>query len=292
MPSWVKKLQERSSVQTRDDLQFTVKYRVWSSLRNHGPFGINTLFGIQTGIGIGSAYSFGTDTALQTTRCSKISIDLIEDLGTYHATTNPNGGTLWDVTVEYTTKGSEEQQNPLDKPPEVSFEFDNFTRAVTQTWDGTPILNSAAKEFNPPIEIDDSRPVLRIRRNEASFNPSIAIQYQNAVNSDSFYGVDPRVAKILKIGGNYRKEVLYTYWEVEYVISFNRDTWDLRPLSRGFYSLAPGGGWERAKDESGKDTEEPVLLSQAGLVTTTPYWHQFQVYQPLPFAPLNLPQVF
>lgn len=147
---------------------------------------------------------------------------------------------LWEVRVEYDSTQEEESESPFDKPPEVSWDFAQFTRVAYKDRDGKAILNSAGQYFDPPIEIDDSRPVLTVVRNEPSYNPSLAYQYRDAVNSDAFYGAPPGTAKVVKITGASAVENDIPFWRVTYEFSFNPDGWQPSILDQGRYAKIGG----------------------------------------------------
>src|SRR5262249_46326548 len=122
---------------------------------------------------------------------------------------NDDAPRRWVVTCEYgppTVEQGQQQENPLLRPAVLTWGFTQNSRAVWKDVNGTPIQNSAGDAFDPPPEIDDSRPVLTVTRNEAGFNPAIAIQYQDAVNSDQFLGFNAGVVKINGISSTSQSE--------------------------------------------------------------------------------------
>src|SRR5207245_2866104 len=71
---------------------------------------------------------------------------------------------------------------------------------------GKGILNSAGQYFDPPPMMDDSRPRLSIARNEPVFNPAIAINYQDAVNTDGFLGFTAGQVRVSGISASNESE--------------------------------------------------------------------------------------
>ena len=165
------------------------------------------------------------------------------------------GPNQWHVDVVYSTlHGDEEQaQNPIGKPPEIRFDFVDFRvpipGEVTPESPGDPtevvwtkgLATSAGEVFNPPAMMDESRPRLTVVRNEIVLDVPLIIEYQNAVNTDVFFGAQPRQARVNGISATRQQERGVRYWRVKYVFTFKRDTWDIQLLDQGTY-YCPGGG--------------------------------------------------
>ena len=207
---------------------------------------------------------------------------------------------VWEVTCEFSSKidnpeqaqDGSAQQNPLLRPPVVKWSMAKFQRPVDQDNDGSPIVNSAGERFDPPIEIDDSRPVLHISRNEATVDPSLIVQYQDAVNADTFFGCDPGTAKMDSICAESAFENGVFYWKFEYEIHFRFDGWAVQPLDQGYHHLVSGVPSVNRDPQSGNPYPAPRLLDGAGNMLGsggTPVFLSFDVYNSLPFAPLSLP---
>ena len=172
---------------------------------------------------IGETYVFGTDLDRIAT-CVHVDCD---------ATSLPY---LWHVTAQYDTSRLVDARldNPLLMPPEVSWGFAQYNRVLTRDLLGTNVVNSSKEWFDPPVEIEDSRPVLTVIRNETRFDPALAVLYQDAVNSDIFAGQPPRSAKVNAISGARQIDVGFIYYKVTYEIQFRRESYDLFLLDQGF----------------------------------------------------------
>ena len=177
-----------------------------------------------------------------------------QDLGAYakkvipQVTDNPKH---WHVRVEYDSSFEQEEENPLDRAAQYTWGFAQFQKVAWKDVDGKGIVNSAGDPFEPPPEIDDSRPVLSIVRNEAAFNPSLAIDYQDAVNSDAFLGFEAGQVKVANITAVSRFENNVRYWEVTYEFHFRREGWTLGVMDVGRFSTGHVPLWN--KDESGQE---------------------------------------
>lgn len=222
---------------------------------------------------------------------------------------------VWYVDVDYSTN-SDDKESPLDRRPVMQFKFQSFRVPVigqlkqTASGDADKVFedcmrNTAGQVFDPPPEVDDSRPVLTITRNEQRFNPLLAITFQDAVNKTPWGGAQQRQAKIMGITTSGRKtekikDVEYVYYPVTYEIHYKRETWDIRVLNAGKYYLKVAGADKTDPanlvgftDAQGKETIG--LLAEDGTALANgvePIWIRKRVYKELDFKLLNLPQQF
>ncbi len=218
---------------------------------------------------------------------------------------------VWVATCAYgepnvNSQNGQNNPNPLLRPAVVTFGFNKTQRIVYKDINGKPLLNSALDYFDPPLSIDDSRPTLTVVRNEPSFDPSIAVAYQDAVNSDSFFGASPGQAKVAGISAVSQTENNYFFWQVSYTIEFRWDGWQPVLLDYGRNAIyvntntgAEFKGPVFQKDKKGNEipnvpVTEPVPLDGNGneLINPTPDTVKklpFTVYRSLPFSQLSLP---
>ncbi len=212
---------------------------------------------------------------------------------------NPESPRLWEIRIEYDTVREEQDENPLNRPYEVNWDFAQFTRPVWRDIFGNAILNSARQYYDPPVEIDDSRPVLSVTRNEGGFNPGLAIEFQDAINSDTFLGFSPGTVKVAKIAAQSQFENNWFYWRVTYEFNFRREGWNISILDQGRYELRNGKPVPiREFDTSGVEipfshVTDPVPLNGAGLRLPNPspdtvIYGTYQVYRERDFSFLNL----
>lgn len=165
---------------------------------------------------------------------------------------------FWKVFCKYASA-----ENPLDRPPVKRWNFNKCSKAIEKDLDGRTLLNSALCTFDPPKEIDDSRPVYTFIRNEPTFDPTIAIFYQDSINEDPFLIADPGQAKISNISGDEKRENGILFWEVTYEFEFRREGWQTEMLDQGFRELL---GFEEAED----DTSATSGVSTSTSDDTTP----------------------
>lgn len=215
--------------------------------------------------------------------------------------------TIWDVQVDYSTENTG-VDNPLDEPAEFSLEMANYQKAIDKDLDDKPIANSAKQPFDPPVEIDDSRPVLVIVKNRAiaDFDLSTVLTYQDATNTDVVYGFAAYVWKIQMSVRTVTVDSGFQYWQVTYMLHGRRELWfPLKVLNQGYYKLVTEGGVKVRKlireGDGGDDKSpltapvplnasgEPIALTAGGALATAATYEDFNVYKKLAFAPLDLP---
>lgn len=198
--------------------------------------------------------------------------------------------------------------DPMRVPPQVSWSSAKYERAVLKDARGTPIQNTAGDPFDPPLKVDDSRPVLSIVRNESRFDPLYAGLFKDTINGGTFLGYDPHTVKCADITAKREYHADYGYfWEVLY-------TFELRPVRRDSNGELIDAGWVelvlnaglRQKSADGSKVEQilvqeapvssPVLLAESGRsfiasgVTPTPHYLRFQLYPERDFDVFNFPE--
>lgn len=208
---------------------------------------------------------------------------------------------IWDVDVEYSSKldlsseeqsDPEQQENPLDRPTQIKGKFAQFQRSIDKDLDGIAVVNSARQPFDPPVVIDDSRPVIEMTRNEASLDFTLLATYQDAINQDTFLGFPPYTCKLIIPTFDQHFENGVFFWTITYEIHIRRELWHpLQVLDQGYYKLVAGSP-EVITDANGKTLTAPRLLDGAGSPLASgasPVYMNFKPYKILPFAALSLP---
>jgi len=150
---------------------------------------------------------------------------------------------LWEVTANYGNVLDPVlgDPNPLDRPTEISLDYDRFQVPLTIDLFGAPVLNSVNEAFDPPVEKDDSRPTLTMTRNELAAPDAIAAAYKDVCNSDAWFGQPSYMWKCggIKYQRAYENDVLY--WKVTYIFHLNPKSWDSRVLDRGTHWIGDDG---------------------------------------------------
>lgn len=176
---------------------------------------------------IGDSYVCGNDADVLAT-CTDVDVDADAE--------NPY---VWHVTATYDTDRliGVAIDNPLNLPPEVSWSYAKYEKPLVRDATGVPLVNSSKEAFDPGVMYNDARPVLSVVRNEASFDPAIALAYQEACNTDIFAGAGPRCAKLTTMSGQKQVDIGSAYYKVTYEIEFRRETFDIQILDQGFRDL-------------------------------------------------------
>lgn len=236
--------------------------------------------------------------------------------------------TTWDVTVQYETLSDIPAgfigENPLEKTPEVDFDFIDSEEEFDADIDGIPYLNAALEPFDPPVSraVSDFR--LIFQRNEANFTGSFAKKFKDTVNSDTFVGLEPGTWRLTGIKAKRQIEAALTFYRVTYTFD-GRDRGPsgihlIPSIGAGGYTLTetdfPGGvpPWRKRKlnqglrerigtlpegepefrqftDTDGNLLTDAALLTTAGLAakaTDAPRFILFRDFPEVAFAPLGI----
>lgn len=188
----------------------------------------------------------------------------------------------WEVTVIYESDIGDKDKleqgggadggvnigDPLLEPAVVTFGFEVFRIVATEDVGGPDpiaLVSSSEQPFEPPLMIDDSRPVLTVERNERAFDPLQAIQFKDTVNRDAFLGAEAETVKVKGITAVKQFQPAnpdVAFWRVVYIFLFKREGWRLRPLDTGTRVRAANGVDFEPYTEDGVVTE--VRLDGAG----------------------------
>jgi hypothetical protein len=191
-----------------------------------------------------------------------------------------NSPKIWDVKVNYT-----DPDDPLAKPNEIAWSFATSREPIDLDFNGDPILNSAKETYDPATMLDIDDIILRVKRNTAYFNPVTALDYKRAVNSVSFYGFDPGIARCKNWEGTLQRGGPSQWYSENLIFQFRKDGWKRRKLDQGFRSLV-NGEYKQVVDKAGKVLSEPSLLDGAGVLLAagaTPVYNEHEFYTPLNF---------
>lgn len=202
-------------------------------------------------------YTTGTDTDTGA-RCVRVRAERDDD-----------DAFLWDVTADYesvTADPDRTAENPLERATRISFSFTKSQVPILrEPGTGRPIRNSAGEAFDPPVVMDESRPVVAFDKWQASFDPATALLYQNAVNSDVFFGGQPGQWKMIDMSAQPDFSDGLALWQVRYQIEGKGDGWQPLVLDQGFHYLDAGSGeLFPFQDTQGRLSSSPQLLDGNG----------------------------
>lgn len=186
-----------------------------------------------------------------------------------------NPGSAAVVTVQYAPLTWERQRratHPLEREPVISGGGASITRVDLFDAVGDPMVNSAEDFYTDLPEQFVRAASVTIELNIATGGPARAAAYSNTCNSLAFHGLEPRTCRMGEI--TFRRVVeefegeVVAYWSVAHPISWREDTWDWKPIDRGFGAFV-GSTYRPLVDATGNPITEPKLLDGAGAVLTS-----------------------
>ena len=233
--------------------------------------------------------------------CKSVDIDQSDDEASYELM----------VTASYDDEYSgseaedeEENNDPLDRPVQVSLSFNEHDEIVVRDIDGNKIQNSAKDPFDPPLTRKAGSLRFSMTKNYASLNLPFLQSYKNAINSDTWNGFAAGIVRIANITGSKQIEsmrvgettVKIVYWQLTFEFElaetgFGRDgTWKAYLLDQGYGYRDVGGVWQAFVGKDGLPVSVPIPLDGSGFEgdPDDPQWRQFNIYRSLPFAALGL----
>lgn len=263
--------------ESKGSRRFAVHYQVVTDDLNDGPQTV----GIALGLSPFDVYGYGNDVD-PGARAKTIRIERSED-DPYH----------WDVEISYDSNVEQFPDDPLSRPTLIAYSFAQFQQVATKDVNGKAIVNSAAFYFDPPPEIDQSRLVITMTRNEPIFDPILAVAYQDSINEDYWFGFAPGLVKIQNLNGTPEQENGQYFYRVVYEFHVRWDGWKLSVLDQGFY-YRDGSGSHVIKDADSQPIVEPALLDGSGGILSSPSpatakYLNFDVYRSTTFGNLGLP---
>lgn len=236
-------------------------------------------FSNATGIGIGTPYQIGAWNPITTIG------DLYHELdaGSFCIALRPkvftSDGANWKVSIEYGPWDPRTEENPLEKKLEMDWDWVEFEKIADVDRNGKAVVNSAGDYFDPPVVMDDSRPILRIVRNEPVFSMLYASNYKDSINSLPWYGYPKYSVKCNSITAKLQYSMNIPgdnkwYWTVTYQFHLNPDLWEKKVLDQG---LRQTGGIPIIK--GGIPATSPVLLDGHGSPGSAGTYLTFGIYK-------------
>ncbi len=127
---------------------------------------------------------------------------------------------LFKIRVPYETPdGSNQYEDPLEKPMEISWDSSRRSVPYDKDMDGNALVNTLKKPFDPPPIREVFDIVLRLRRNEASFSSTTLGLYLDTIATGAFWGYAAGRSLMvnLKAQSTYQGSV-DLYWNVDYEV--------------------------------------------------------------------------
>ena len=159
-------------------------------------------------------------------------------------------------------------EDPLSRPDQF-----NYTGAITSGpafihyGDGNDspavIVNSAGDPLEG-LEKELAEWRITISGNRADFDKSLASDYLNTINLDTYSGLAPGTVKCQGISGSRKIELVsgskLVYWEVNVELAHRGENWRLKTWDVGFNEIV-GGERKKILDAAKKEVSQPVALS-------------------------------
>lgn len=206
----------------------------------------------------------------------------------------------WIIEVNYDTE-AEAEENPLSRAAVVTWERAAYEKPCDRDIEGNPIINSAGQAFDPPVMKDDSRAVLKIVKNFATYDDVLYEPYQDAVSSAPFKGRPRLTWKCAGITGVSKKENSVSFYEVTFEFHYRKETWIKSILDQGRYELGPAGPSDSGpstivgaygplkpiRDSARNLVSDPVPLNGEGQRAATPNDAAYLPYEVYHYQNLN-----
>jgi hypothetical protein len=213
---------------------------------------------------------------------------------------------FWHVDITYEGElGPDEDNNPLNDPPEISWSKVETDEAIDEDWNGNAIVTACGEPIDG-VTMKISDLVMTVKRNYAGIDLAATHAYLHSVNSDTFAGFSPGTGRLTQFSAaEVWAEDFGGYWEVTAAIQFrfpynttSEKAWYARVRHEGYYVRdATTNKVGRAVDPRNKEpTTRPVLLNEDGTALDLPEpptepeakWLEFQRYDTLPYNSLGL----
>lgn len=206
----------------------------------------------------------------------------------------------WNVTVTYGAEddscSDQQYDSPLDEPAQVSGTTATFSKVIDKDVNGKPIASSAGELFDPPIEIDDHRHVVRITKNVAktAFNLETLSGLKDCLNDSEFWGME--AGKVKFVSFDWEKKYLGTCAAFYFVVTFEFEVdpkgYDLVLIDRGFSELNSAGTDKKViLGDDGQPLNQPSFLDGAGKKLAADLdpveLDPFEIYEKKSFSPLT-----
>lgn len=214
---------------------------------------------------------------------------------------------LWRVEVQYSNKVERpdinQQENPLLRPAEISYDTEIQMVATWNDEDGNAILNAAGDPFDPPLEREVDALIMTVELNQLEYAALNLGRYRGKTNSKPWLGFQRGQVLLKRAPGKRVWENGLLYWKVVYEFHIRFpwfvdqdvvDVWAKRVLNQGFRQTNPSNPTGKpvlCTDPLGKPVTSPVPLDKDGymlLKPNPPVFLTFYMHGEADFNELNL----
>lgn len=186
-------------------------------------------------------------------------------------------------------------ENPLNRPSDISWDSEEVLEALTKDLDNVPILNSARQCYSQAVTAERRRRVITIVKNQETYNDITAEAYEGCVNSVSFLSKAAGKVYCKKISARRTFESNIYFFVVTYVFVYDSLGWKTRVVDVGTAEWIDfGDGYVHVPihNNDGSNITAEVLLNGSGLRATgsppTPYIKEYRTKNTANFNDLNL----
>lgn len=298
----VEELDERSvSVDAEGNRSYERSYRIIADDKLYGPVSILAAFHTATSIAIGTSWIEGqalTPTYAYDTGsfCSGIAAKC--ETG--------HDGKQWIVTASYSARDPDQltPDDPTDASITVEWGTWSREKIVDKTTDNKKLVNSAGDPFLDGYAISETLPLLRVTRNELSFDPIVAQQYRGAINSNQWVvdgiTIEAKQARVESIEGTPKyHSVIGRFFQVVYEYAIDPSTWVVEILDAGMNQLDADGNLvaimtddtppQPVTDAKLLDGSGGLLAKDTDTVVQDPVYLSFNVHPEKDFSAFNFP---
>lgn len=186
--------------------------------------------------------------------------------------------------------------SPTAQPDSYLWSSETIKKYVEKDIDGNDVKNSAGDPFNPPLSENRYILILKVTRQQATFDGPTEMQYKDCVNSFAWNGFPPYHCLISDITGQSQFQDNVGYWLVSYTFKIQPYVpWiPTKILDRGFYEKGVGAGAPNVQIFSvntGQPTTIPRRLDGAGHKLAdgaAGVYLDFNFYYDIDFSPLGI----
>lgn len=196
------------------------------------------------------------------------------------------------IFCDYQAPTYTDDENPLDKPAEISYGDASTVEPIDCDVNGAPICTVNGESFDPPVTREYGDMTLTVVRNQATFDAIGYSAFKNTTNSTAFLGWPTGTVRCFPILGQSVSDGNFDYWVATFMFAFRRGAplttderaWWKRIRHEGFKEKVTFGASSKivhATDEKRQPTTVPVLLDVNGVKITDPtlaVWLEFQVF--------------
>lgn len=178
-----------------------------------------------------------------------------------------DGPFIWQVDVDYSsqqTEAGKEEENPLARPATIRWGRVGDSEPMTVDLDGNAVVSSSGPPFDQSPTRRSKKLTLVITKNEETYDPDFALEFQDAVNADVFFGFLPGKVQCGAITGDSQNENGVFFYQVTYPFEISARGWQPKILDRSFHFLDASDNLRTFEEKEGRPMPDAQLLNGFG----------------------------